>query len=1814
MAVAIVAAMIARWLLVVALLGSFGCRGKAGAPPGQGRSLSVAPLPEAEPKSGPVQVTYYAPRGETSGKVEIAVAFDRPMVALGSEASAQGAIELTPHVAGQPRWVGSQTLLFEPQAPLPMGTEFSVRVPRALRALDGRELAEDFRYTFGTPAPTLVRSDPADAAQGQDRKRALELYFNQPVDVAAVQAQSAVELVLESGAGAQHPFSFERPDPSDARRVRVVPKRALPLGATVVFTLRAGLVGMEGPRPLAGDVVTRFGVYGPLRVLPPRCDSEWCEAALVFSNPVNVGRVFAALTLTPAPSTPLPRDLDYESTTVYLGASLTPGATYRAELAPGLRDVYGNALTGTRSVQVTAPPLPSQARLLLAGELNPELGPARLRVQLANVRGARLELAPLAFEELAPLAPEAIAPRARAKVHALGDVGVHERRVAEVDIAGSGARVFLATVIAQGEGEELRTRRLLAFTDLAATLKATERGGLVSVTRLSDAQPVGAARVRVMRGETLLASGTTDAAGLFRYQHDGSADDGYEDVAAVVEKQGDISFVRKYEGVAPYQLTDNASSLASGPVVAHLFTERGIYRPGDTLQLKGILRTSGANGFAPTAGEVELTVRDSADREIERTQVALSAFGTFARTVRIPGSVPLGPLALDVVHGGQHFTTTAEVAEYRPAELEAALAFEAEHYVRGDRAKAQLSASFLFGAKPSGASVFWTARSSPRSFANERFAGFTFRDESGWDAHEVGLVLGGETKLDEDGRAPIEVALEQAQISGPSYLELEATVSASGAEVATRTRAELAPAAVLAGLQAASVSESGKALRLELVALSSQGEPALDVPLEAKLFHRTFATRMVDGRAERAEHDELVGSCKKRSQREPVRCAMTPKKAGLYIAEVRARDAQGRESMAALRLYVYGGAASWGAEDGTTIELQSARTSYALGETARVLVPSPFADAEALVTVEREGVLSVERTRLGSAGTLDVRIDERFVPNAFVSVLLIRPRTQSTESGLDYRVGAIELSADVSARKLHVAVEPDSTEKRPGEQVNLKLSVRDGLGKPVAAELAVYAVDEGVLALTAYATPDPFATLYAHRPLAVWTSDSRGNLARRRGEDEDEEKGGDEGGGGGQLVRQNFAAVAFFQPRVETDTSGRAQLAFTLPDGTTRYRIMAVAASRGVEVGSGEAFVRTSKPLFLRPLLPAVLHAGDVLTAHVAVHNERDRASEVEVTLAAEGLDLAGPRTAKVRVEPRRAAEVQFALRAPRVGRAQLRFEVRGGGERDAIAVVREVLSPSRMETVSVSGNTSAARVAEQLAPLAGLRTDLGGLSVILSSSVLSDFVAPARSLADYAYGCTEQLASRLVALAALERLRRPLGLKEPFAAQAAPLLAELERHQRDDGSFALWRADDGTKGALSAFLTGYVLVALDQLKRAGIEAAPHTRERALAYLGAYLRSSERGALRDADRAFVLYALARSGAYDASYGATLHERAVELPPFAQIELAHALLSDPARRGHADGLLTQLAQHVRVTADEAHVESNAGDDYAPLLMSDVRATAELVLLLLERDPEHVLLPKLVRWLVSARGRDGTWATTQASAWALMAAAEFHARREAGGGPLRTKVTIGDREPLIAELSAARSQSSFVLPMRELPRDGDAIELEKRGAGTLHYTLRFSYARSELPTTSSERGFFLERSYEHLDPAAFARGEPFLPGPAARRGDYVRVTLRVAVPATRRFVMLHEATPAGLAPVDFSLATSAQNAAEALGSAGPYDHHELREGRVLFAVNQLEPGLYRHRYLARASSAGTFVAPSATVFEMYRPETAGTTAAQRFEVSP
>lgn len=1865
------------------------------------RTLSLGKAEGGRADEGPFRVVFSGPEGEASVGAELSVVFSRPLRALdlaGNEAPPP--IQLSPPIDGRWQWIGTRALVFVPaKGRLPGATQIRVEVPASTRALDGSTLGSAHRFALKTPPPRLVRSTPGNGARGLEPKTLLELRFNQPVDPDVL---GRVSTLTASSAGKSRTlaFSVKRPDPQQPKRLTVTPSAPLPIHTQFAFTIGATLVGEEGPLPAGSPETVSFETYGPLAVQRVTCNRDTpnghCMAgsglSLELTNPVKVKDLHRAVSLTPAAGLGFEtwRDDDSETTYTSLSAKLRPGATYTLRVSGDLTDRHGQRMGKAYSEKIVVDDLWPTVEIGVAGDVVEPKLMRPVAIGSVNVRSYELVTAPLAPADLLTLAG---VERVDSRFAALGKLAQAKQRTVRpttavnvlakelVDPAAvlPGAhRGPMAVGIRWVEREAKKGPRpanervgsdvrLLQVSDLAISAKLSRHGSLVWVTRLSDGAPVAGAKVELHRPGGAMKSYDTDGSGIALIPRADYQPNFYKDEpaarAVIVARSGD-DWAFRYASDHLDAWRFGVATDLSGEQKSYgmMFTERGIYRPGDSVQIKGIVRTEVPTGNAiPERLALELSLRSPDGEEVSRQKVGPSRFGTFHASVKVPRSGALGSWQLRVEGLGEDHGISEyfEVAEYRPAEFKVGAESDRPAYVRGDHARWVARGDYLFGAPMGSAGVRYTISRSRTYFAPPGSEGFVtdggefFADAE--DADRGASQLAEKTgKLDAQGKIAAELDLALPGQRGPELVTLDAEVTdVSRQALGGSTSAVVHPGTFYVGLRQLDdyfVDAPGQ-VSAGVVAFSPKGEKLGGKKVSVELVRRkwTLARQDVGGGRYHTESkpvDSVVATCSVVTANAPASCALEVKEGGYYLIRARATDERKNPVEAAQSFFGIGsGGATWRDSDRMAVELALNKKAYKVGEKARVLVKSPFPEAEALITVERAGVYKSERRKLvGTTPTVEVPITDDLRPNAFVSVHLVRGRKKAPPADRakadvgapQYRVGYAELAIDPEARRLKVDVRPRDKELRPGATAEVEVVVRDAAGKPKSAEVTLYAVDEGVLSLIGYKTPDPLPVFTASRPLQVATLESRESLAKL-GLDlgavlgvEKGQEGGD--GGGGRSARRDFRQSAYFNPTLTTDDKGFAKVSFKIPESLTTYRLMAVATSVDDRYGYGESRVVTSRRLMARPALPRFVRAGDQLDAGVVVTSKGFGPANVTVSARVEGLELGAEAQRVIKLERDQSVEVRFPMLAKSAGRAKLRFDAKAEGESDAVEVEREVQVPTVMEAVALYGETDKAS-GEQLGDLSAIRRDVGALDVSVSSSALVGLDAGVEQLIEYPYGCTEQLVSRLLPLVPLRELAKDFRFPLPKNANAVvdKTLADILSRQRPDGGFGMW--PDSPES--SPWVSTYALWVLHQAKARGAAVPSRAIEQGRGYVRRYLEQAREDELWLASAAFVVDVLAEVGAPDTGYMSRLYESRKKMPLFAQAFLLHALAVSKQKREMVDKLASEIEGQLRIDANMAFANENLGDDYAVVMDSTARTSALALRALVAVKPGHPLASKLARGLVSVR-KGGAWRTTQEAAFSLLALDLYRKSEEKVVPDYVAKIWLSGSELVRAEMHGRTlSAEGRSIPTGKLGAGGTLV-FEKQGAGTLFYEARLKYARRTLPSQPLDRGFFVQKTLRKVTPDTLADAMQSVPDASLGKlagGDLVMADLVIVTPSPRHFVVVDDPLPAGLEAVDANLANTAAwlRVAHSGGEEGSIDYEEyedrvahgsafldswyrreLRDDRVLFFVDHMAAGMYHYRYLARATTLGKFVVPPTKAEEMYTPETFGRTAASLVEV--
>jgi alpha-2-macroglobulin len=556
-----------------------------------------------------------------------------------------------------------------------------------------------------------------------------------------------------------------------------------------------------------------------------------------------------------------------------------------------------------------------------------------------------------------------------------------------------------------------------------------------------------------------------------------------------------------------------------------------------------------------------------------------------------------------------------------------------------------------------------------------------------------------------------------------------------------------------------------------------------------------------------------------------------------------------------------------------------------------------------------------------------------------------------------------------------------------------------------------------------------------------------------------------------------------------------------------------------------------------------------------------------------------------------------------------------------------------------------------------------------MTSTSLGTLAQGFGQLVDYPYGCLEQQSSRLVPFVALREIAGQFGMPWPERSdsQAAAqneqaqwmraylgstldlsqargpnevidsTVKSISALQDTSGGFRYWDSAD----FVSPWASAYATLALSRARDVGFSVSAERLNRAAAYLAKVAGGSCPG-VRDSEcpdetRVFAAYVLARMQKPKASNYSELYERRAKLPLFAQALLANAMFVGGGDRNKANALLKEILNSAKESAKGVSFAESNSRTGATLFHSDTRTTAVVLQALTDISPQHPYVAKMTRYLTGVRQGSGEWRNTQEAAFSLMALTQVLRTKEKDAPDFQASVVLGANQ-LVNQAFKGRSteMKSSSVPMRTLLEGKEQkLSFKKDGTGVLYYSAVMRYAQKSPPTTSLDNGLFVQRWFE-----------PFNGGGQAKKfyaGDLVRVRLRVATNQERHWTAFEVPVPAGLEPVDTSLSTTAglargpreqsrgvsadveegEGGEEDDGEVGdgsdyayrfysPFTHTEMRDSKVVFFADHLNPGIHTVSFVARATTPGSFVLKPARGTLMYEPEVFGRSEGGTFEV--
>ena len=1940
-------------------------------PPRAGQTISTSfPPPPTDSlppavESGPLTVRRVQPVGDVLLADRVSITFSQPMVPVTSqeEAAARVPVTLTPEVPGTWRWLGTQTLIFDAGSGkrLPMATRYRVTVPAGTKSETGGTLAQAQTVEFETPAVRLLNRWPG-YGQPQPRDPAIPLVFDQRVDPDAV-----LKTTVLDGGGRRYGLrrasdaeirsdkdresqgsdgnSYRYGTPAD-RVVVLKPVEPLPTGTHFTVNVGPGTPSLEGPRTTDTAQNLAFETYSPLEVVATYGDGQPPGSGLtvMFNNSLDEDS-FDPATVKVTPAVPGVQ-ITGNGNSISVSGATKGRATYTVTVPAGLKDTFGQVLGKPETRTFHTGPATPQARGSSRSFVvcDPAAKP-RAVFQSVNTPSLRFKLfivtptdwpAFLKYQnrgradrDIPPgqLISDRIVPLKTPK-DAWGETGVD---------VGAGLTNGRGNVVVQWEST-IRRRPDEEPDRGSFWMQATSMGLMAQtdgtdfygwVTDLATGKPVADAAVELVSAAP--RSARTSGDGMARITL-GSA----PAKIMVVRRGSETAFLPSTQ----WQWDDSAwvKRARADSRQWFIFDDRKLYRPGETAHIKGWVRVqqigqSGDLTLPIGMRNVSWTLNDARGNEVRKGVAGVNGWAGFDFSIELPKTMNLGQAQLRVDGIGHEL----DIQEFRRPEFEVSAKNEsAGPHVVGDPKGADLSVTAKYyagGALPNSA-VNWTVSASPTTYSPPGHEGFTFGKWVPWwgsfggvEDSDAGFgvsrfhggMYGRQTVPSQqlagrtagDGSHHLHLDFDSVHPAQPYVVSAQAVLQDVNRQaIAANTSLIVHPSERYVGLKGKDLFVTkGAALSIDALVCDIDGKTDVGRPIQFHAARKTWVYAKGKWRESEADVQDWTA----RSETRAVTTAFTPRAGGTWTVRATVVDDRGRPNESELTLWVAGGDDN-GPHDKQrglgeeSVNLIPNRQEYKAGQTATILVQSPFANAQGLATVVHDGIVGIERfTMKGSTYTLRVPIAETFLPAVGVQVELVGSAARTGDDGKaipgiaprpSFASGHLDLRVPPTTRRLTVTAVPDQAALPPGSKTNVTVAVRDADGKPVAnAEAAVVVVDESVLALAGWNLGDPLAAFYSGRETSVETRHLReavvledpaavtglvsvgafrpdrlnaaysvaaGAVTRSHAADRNGVLGmdglqvsemsvarpaplaaspifdaaavhgkfkafGDTAPANTQIaLRTNFDALAAFAPSVRTDATGTARVPITLPDNLTRYRIVVVAVAGAKQIGHGEAALTARLPLMARPSAPRFLNYGDRFDLPIVLQNQTDDPMTVEV--AVRGTNLALPQAHGLRVEVKAndRIEVRFPAQAVKPGIARFQVAATSGTRADSAELSLPVWTPATTEAFATCGTIDTGAIVQPVQVPGAVVPDFGGLEVTTSSTALQELTDAMIYLQEYPYGCAEQLASRVLATAALKDVLtafKAAEMPKPGEINAAMGrdLARLAEMQNDDGGFGFWTRYTRPY----PYLGVHVAHALVLAKAKGFTVPPALYNRSMGYI------KDIGSKFDADydprtrrmiRAYALYIRHLAGDTDTIAAKTLLGEASldDQGPETMGWLLNVLAGDPAMASAR----TWLSNHATETAGAAHFTFSYGDHAYLVLGSNRRADAIVLDALIADQPKSDLIPKLVRGLLDGRVR-GHWSGTQEDAFSLLALDRYFRTYESVTPDFVARLWLGRSSAGEGRFRGRTTDRvATAIPMAYLAQTPGRqnLTISKEGAGRLYYRVGMCYAPKDLNLRPADYGFTVKRIYEAVEKPSDVRREADGTW-VVRAGAKVRVRVTMIATTRRYHVALTDPLPAGFEALNSELQgteTVARDTPTNDGTSKRYpfnwrwghwwEHENLRDERAEAFTALLWEGAYDYVYICRATTPGQFVVPPAKAEEMYAPETFGRSGTDRVRV--
>ncbi|MBF0542869.1 MAG: hypothetical protein HQM08_00475 [Candidatus Riflebacteria bacterium] len=1431
------------------------------------------------------------------------------------------------------------------------------------------------------------------------------------------------------------------------------------------------------------------------------------------------------------------------------------------------------------------------------------------------------------------------------------------------------------------------TNRLFQISDLSITYRISPKTLLIWVTSLNTGKPVPEASIMILdQNDHRFFPGLTDKDGILVVKDSNlfttitSSKTGptiasepfklNQSILILAATQNDSAFTDVVNNrFRPFSITQKDANLVDGKTFnGHIFTERGVYRPGETVFWKTAIRTYKEKTIIspPTGEKVEVKITSPRGEEIFNKNFDLNDFGTCSGSFTLKEYSPLGEYSINVSKETKKndkettkeimATTGFQVQKFEPPRHYVKISFEQkqrdDNSIVGkpgkeDYLECTIKCLYYTGGFVKNGKARWTAHLVDSEWDVPGLENFHF----GGGGANTTLIESGESILDGNGELKVQLPLDMTLMNGLHGIEIGAVVldvdSRPAASVETfhpKTKYRVG----LTGIPSNIIE--GESLTVGTVVVNQDGEKVTSGTIKLDILKkRYFYTQKRDEQGNMFYKWES-GWLKAISNEKEIKDGMTSfdlsfLDSGDYKVQAVFSTPEGEfASLVPLEVgYSYEDESEENSERRARSPHEiSLITSNNLVE-AKSTVKGEFTLLRqanyALVTCERDDIFDWKVVPIsGRHCSFESVVKDDYQPNFFMSVTVPTPRTGFPvyKSQIDanlpdilYGFANIKVQQKVSSLKVSIAPDEANLIGTPGTMKKISFKALDKEGKPADCEMAVCVVDEAILSLTGYITPVLNRLADFSLPLSVFSGDLRLSLITQELYKLFATKaltGGDMGNGAlasDLALRKDFRPVAYWNPALRPDKDGNASIEFKLPDSMTSYRVYAVSLDRSASFGSTQRQMVVTNDFYIQPALPRFLTLGDAALFPISLNNKSDNALKAEVQVEKSSNVLIKMGQSEMDIPPKSTSVVKAAITANSgVGEASLVLTGKAGELKDAILQKFPVKSQysitqrSKIFHFSENGEVTVDFPKEINNLSSDERKNLLKAILNLSTTQWSQIAPAIHYLLSYPYGCVEQTSSGIIPLTGIRKLVEakllPGITKEEVDKYLQSGINRLLTMQTEDGGFGYW---PGNRVA-SFWGTQCAICALSLARDAGFEIPANALNKAVEYDRGLLFGEKKKEKHDdewsqigfTDLAIVNLAMNKKISKQELEG--LMKDFDKKCPESQ---AFLLWADSMIQAHSPAKLKEMVQKFK--------PSNVGY-FKSWRYSLNRENALALLAILSIDPSSKKAEEYAGALLKGLKPSGYWHDTLDTGWSLQALATYFKKLPVSNDSEVT-VTVNQTGKAPQEVKIGKIPSQLELDVDTLSKEGK-ITLTSNSKNLIHLSLDYSYPEISLDKENLSHGFFVEKKIENLN------GEKEI-----RVGDLVKVTVEFEDANHRsgeyghyEYIALEDPLPAGLIAINSALKNDQAPVSEDKNSDDPEwygdwdgssyllhpNHFEIHEDKVQAFNDYLWTGSFKFSYFARAICEGTFNLRPTRVSLMYEPNFYGLTPAEKVEIKP